>query len=125
MTHERFTVADRPAESRYVLLDNGEEPGETTAPAAIVAGEESYVDVVADNATQRVLFHTGVDDAYAGQGLASVLVQAVIDDVIARGFAIVPVCPYVAKWLTKHPEYASHAVDPGPQHLRAIRAGQQ
>ncbi|MFF6794154.1 GNAT family N-acetyltransferase [Streptomyces filamentosus] len=59
-----------------------------------------------DREDRRVFFHTEVDDAYAGQGLASVLVTQALDDVRAAGMRIVPVCPYVAKFLKKHEEYA-------------------
>ncbi|GHG07869.1 GNAT family N-acetyltransferase [Streptomyces filamentosus] len=59
-----------------------------------------------DREDRRVFFHTEVDDAYAGQGLASILVTQALDDVRAAGMRIVPVCPYVAKFLKKHEEYA-------------------
>ncbi|MFJ3956747.1 GNAT family N-acetyltransferase [Arthrobacter sp. NPDC090010] len=116
MTQARFDVQDRPGESRYVLLDHGDDGSADT-----VIGEESYVDVHTDGATQRVLFHTGVDEQYAGQGLASVLVRAAVDDVVASGFSVVPVCPYVAAWLPRHPEYEQHVVKPRADHLRAVR----
>src|SRR5205823_1986431 len=102
MTDERFEVQSRLAESRYVLIDH--------EAADLVVGEEDYVDVEAADSVQRVLFHTGVSDDYSGQGLASVLVRAVVEDVIAHGYTIVPVCPYVAAWLPKHPEYADHVL---------------
>ncbi|MCK0438183.1 N-acetyltransferase [Gordonia alkaliphila] len=117
MTETTFAVVDRPDESRYVLVDQSSDGRE--------AGEESYVDVDAAGTVERVLFHTGVDEAYGGQGLASFLVQHVVADVVARGYAIVPVCPYVAKWLTRHPEYDAHVVKPTPTHLRAVNARQQ
>ncbi|HWD80168.1 MAG TPA: GNAT family N-acetyltransferase [Kribbella sp.] len=117
MTDERFEVQSRPAESRYVLIDH--------EAADRVVGEEDYVDVEAADGVQRVLFHTGVSDDYSGQGLASVLVRAVVEDVIAQGYTIVPVCPYVAAWLPKHPEYADHVLKPHPQHLRAVAARQK
>ena len=116
MTNDRYIVLDRPAESRYVLLDTGEDG---TGDKEI--GEESYVDVATDGGNQRVLFHTGVSDEYGGKGLASVLVRAAVDDVVASGAAIVPVCPYVVAWLPKHPEYAEHVVQPTPVHKQAIR----
>ncbi|MER6093305.1 GNAT family N-acetyltransferase, partial [Streptomyces bluensis] len=37
--------------------------------------------------------------------LASRLVQEALTDVRALGKRIVPVCPYVAKFLTKHDEF--------------------
>lgn len=115
MTDERFTVQDLPAESRYVLIDLGDDGAQS-----IEIGEESYVDV----GDERVLFHTGVSDAYSGQGLASTLVRAVVDDSIAAGKSIVPVCPYVVAWLSKHPEYRGHVVERRGDHIAAIRARQ-
>lgn len=58
-----------------------------------------------DRGEQRIFFHTEIDDAYAGHGLSSVLVTAALDDVRARGRRVVPVCPLVAKFLTKHDAY--------------------
>lgn len=72
-----------------------------------VAGLTAY----RDRDDQRVLYHTEVDDAFAGQGLASVLVQQALTDVRTSGKRIVPVCPYVAKFLKKHDEFAD-IVDP-------------
>ncbi|CAG6392194.1 Pirin domain protein [Actinacidiphila cocklensis] len=59
-----------------------------------------------DRGVQRVFFHTDVDAAFAGRGLASVLVQQALSDVRKSGMRIVPVCPYVAKFLQKHDEFA-------------------
>ncbi|MFI9114054.1 GNAT family N-acetyltransferase [Streptomyces venezuelae] len=59
-----------------------------------------------DREDRRVFFHTEIDDAYAGQGLASILVEQALTDVRATGKRIVPVCPYVAKFLKKHEEFA-------------------
>lgn len=115
---ERFEVRPLGGESRYVLLDHELEPDGREI------GEEAYVDVEADGITQRVLFHTAVSPDYAGQGLASVLVKAVIEDIVARGYRLVPVCPYVAKWLPRHPEYDECVVAVAPAHLRAVAAGQ-
>uniref|UniRef100_UPI00118059C0 GNAT family N-acetyltransferase n=1 Tax=Streptomyces sp. NRRL B-24572 TaxID=1962156 RepID=UPI00118059C0 len=47
-----------------------------------------------------------LDEAYAGQGLAAILVEQALTDVRASGMRIVPVCPYVAKFLKKHEEFA-------------------
>ena len=60
-----------------------------------------------------VLFtHTEVDDAYAGQGLGTVLAREAVADAVARGATIVPYCPFVATYLRRqvrqHPELAAH-----------------
>ncbi|MFF9511942.1 GNAT family N-acetyltransferase [Streptomyces sp. NPDC014724] len=59
-----------------------------------------------DRDDRRVFFHTEIDDAHAGQGLAAILVEQALTDVRASGMRIVPVCPYVAKFLKKHQEFA-------------------
>lgn len=50
--------------------------------------------------------HTKVFDEFEGQGLASQLVAGALDDVRARGKKIVAECPYVARFVEKHPDYA-------------------
>lgn len=115
-TTPQFEVRDRTEESRYVLIDK-----DTTEHDPVI-GQEAYVDVDSDDGIQRVLYHTEVSPAYGGQGLGSFLVKAVVEDTIARGYAVVPVCPYVAKWLPRHPAYAAHVVQPTPAHLRAVEA---
>ena len=71
---------------RYVLSLDGE-----------AIGELDYRD--ADE--QRVFTHTGVRDAYEGQGLAARLVERGIADARAEGHEIVPQCWYVARWLKR------------------------
>ncbi|MFF0746984.1 GNAT family N-acetyltransferase [Streptomyces sp. NPDC004111] len=71
-----------------------------------VADKRAGLTAYRDRGDQRVFFHTEIDDAYAGQGLASVLVDQALTDVRKSGLRIVPVCPYVAKFLTKHGEFS-------------------
>src|ERR1044072_9144498 len=54
----------------------------------------------------RVLVHTEVPPALQGQGVASRLVKAVLDDARAHGRPIVPACQFVQSYLQRHPEYA-------------------
>lgn len=115
MNQDRFTVENRPEENRYALVDRGEDGTESN-----VIGEESYVDVSAQDTMQRVFFHTFVSDDYQGQGLASVLVRAAVEDVVSLGYQVVPVCPYVGAWLKKNTEFAEHAAATRPEHLRAV-----
>lgn len=116
MSDQRFDVQHRPDESRYALIDNGED-----GTAAKEIGEESYLDIPADNRTERIFYHTLVNEEYGGQGLASRLVRVVVEEAITAGLAVVPVCPYVVQWLQKHSEYAEHVVQATPEHLQALR----
>ncbi|MFF2936314.1 GNAT family N-acetyltransferase [Streptomyces mirabilis] len=78
-----------------------------------------------DRDDQRVFYHTEIDDAFAGQGLASVLVQQALTDVRASGKRIVPVCPYVAKFLKKHDEFADITDPVTPEVLQWLETKQQ
>jgi predicted GNAT family acetyltransferase len=52
-----------------------------------------------------VITHTGVPDALGGQGLASHMARAVLDGARERGQKVVPLCPFVAAYIKRHPEY--------------------
>lgn len=46
--------------------------------------------------------HTEIDPAFQGRGLAGVLAKAALTDAASSGDAIVPLCPYIAKYLETH-----------------------
>lgn len=46
--------------------------------------------------------HTEIDPAFQGQGLAGTLAKDALADAVASGDAIVPLCPYIAKYLRTH-----------------------
>jgi hypothetical protein len=55
---------------------------------------------------------------YGGQGLAGKLATVALDETVVVGLTIVPVCPYIKEFLTKHAENAGqhhghHACGPG------------
>ncbi|MEV5006045.1 GNAT family N-acetyltransferase [Streptomyces sp. NPDC055692] len=85
------TVQRADAKHRYEILVDGKRAGLTA---------------YRDRGEQRVFYHTEIDDAFAGQGLAPQLVQEALTDVRESGKRIVPVCPYVAKFLKRHEEFA-------------------
>jgi len=48
----------------------------------------------------RLVFpHTEIDHAFSGRGLGGRLVEAAMADVAQRGETVVPVCPFVVKYL--------------------------
>ena len=50
--------------------------------------------------------HTIVPAALGGRGVGSRLISAALADVRARGLKVVAECPFVARYIEKHPEYA-------------------
>lgn len=61
----------------------------------------------------RTIFtHTEVDAAFEGQGVGKALAAAALDETVRRGRVIVPVCPFIAAYLKRHPEYAEHVRAP-------------
>ena len=51
-----------------------------------------------------VIDHTFVDSSLRGQGIASKLVQAAVDEIKKRGGQVKATCSYAAKWLSEHTE---------------------
>jgi predicted GNAT family acetyltransferase len=83
-------VHDNPTQLRYDIIVDGKP-----------AGFARYV-----RKGNRIIFvHTEVDDAYEGHGLGSRLAQGALDDARARGLAVVPLCPFIERYIQKHPEY--------------------
>lgn len=92
--------------------------------AGRVIGKAAYKDYdggasdPADGAVQqRIFYHTVINEEYGGQGLAGKLAAEALDQTVAAGLKIVPVCPFIKKFVAKHPEYDAHVVKPNPAHL--------
>lgn len=66
----------------------------TIIDKALVAGELIFE--LTDARTVRAT-HTFVNEDYRGQGIASKLVDALIEYCTAEGLTIIPVCSYVVK----------------------------
>jgi uncharacterized protein len=84
-------VVDNPDRSRYELRNDGHLVGFT---------EYHERDGV------LVFPHTVITDPKRGAGYGTTLVQGALDDVRARGRRIVAQCPFVARFVAEHPNYA-------------------
>lgn len=61
----------------------------------------------------RVLVDVDVEPRLEGQGLGTRLVEGALDDLRARGLAVVPHALFVADFIKRHPEYSDLlAADP-------------
>jgi len=50
--------------------------------------------------------HVETPVAARGGGMAGRLMEGLVEHVRARRLKIVPICPYAAAWLKRHPEHA-------------------
>jgi predicted GNAT family acetyltransferase len=94
------TVANHPEEHRYEVRADGDLAGST---------------VYRERPGLIVFVHTEVDQRYEGQGVASQLVHAALDDARARELQVLPFCPFVNGYIARHREYA----DLVPEAFRA------
>lgn len=57
-----------------------------------------------------VLTHTIVPERFSGQGLGSRLARGTFDAIRASGRKVVLICPFMAAYYARHPEYADIVV---------------
>jgi uncharacterized protein len=87
---ENIEVSDHPEASRFEILVDGE-----------VAGFAQY-----RRRPNKIFFtHTEILPKFEGMGLGSRLVVAALDQSRAAGLPVVPLCPFVARYIRRHPEY--------------------
>ena len=51
------------------------------------------------------MFHTEVAEEHENEGVGSILVREALDDTRAKGRTLRPLCPFVAAFVRRHPEY--------------------
>lgn len=83
-------VADNPALSRYEMVVDG--------VTAFVAYRHDG-DVVE-------LVHTEVPKALSGRGVGTALARGTLELIRAAGLTIRPLCPFIAAFIERHPDYA-------------------
>jgi predicted GNAT family acetyltransferase len=57
------------------------------------------------------LTHTEVDPALEGKGLGSTIIRRTLDWVRSQDLRVIPLCPFVAAFLKKHPKYQDLLAD--------------
>lgn len=57
-------------------------------------------------------------DALSGRGIAGQLAQAALTTARDQGLTVVPLCPYIAGYIKRHPEFVS-LVD--PEHIQRVQ----
>jgi predicted GNAT family acetyltransferase len=99
MDEPTLAVEDDPAGDRYVATLDGD-----------VAGYAAY----RINGDVITFTHTEVDERFGGHGVGSRLARAALDDVRERGMQVRPLCPFIARYIREHAEYADLVVHSAP-----------
>jgi predicted GNAT family acetyltransferase len=67
--------------------------------------EVAYLDVDPIGADAYLLKHTEVKPSEEGKGYGSAIVRSFFEYLRAGGKKVIPICPYAAGYIRKHPEY--------------------
>ena len=89
MTTETLKVHDNPGRHRFELKlgDGSVAIAEYTLPAG------------------KIMFtHTEVPEGHEGKGIGTTLIRFALDAARARNLKVIPICPFVAAYMQKHPE---------------------
>ncbi|MFD4658229.1 GNAT family N-acetyltransferase [Kitasatospora sp. NPDC058444] len=85
------SVTDNTEKSRFEIQEDGE-----------LAGFAEYH----RSGDEIAFIHTEIDPRFEGRGLGSRLARAALDTAREQQLAVLPYCPFIRGWITKHPEYA-------------------
>lgn len=90
-------------ESEIQLEDKGSKGRYVIRTAS---GEEAEMTFTKVGERQIIIDHTGVPDAFRGQGAGLRLVTRAVEDARAAGKKIIPLCPFAASQFRRHQEWA-------------------
>jgi len=85
-----ITVRDNPERRRFEIHVDG-----------VLGGYSAY-----ELMPGQILFtHTHIDPTFEGRGLGSRLAAGALDAARQRGLTVIPRCPFIARYIDRHPEY--------------------
>ena len=90
-TNENIEVINNRAQNRY----------------EVKVGNEVAVIIYEPGENSITFLHTEVPPALEGQGLASKLAKFALEDARAQHLSVTPLCPFVASYIRRHPDYMS------------------
>ena len=62
-----------------------------------------------------IFLHTGVPDEISGHGIGGKMAKTALDFARDAGLEVVPQCPFVAGFISRHPVYADLVVNSGQE----------
>lgn len=72
-----------------------------------VQGHTAVAEYILAGETRIVFTHTEVPDALEGNGIGSRLARTALEYARENDLKVIPLCPYIAAYIRKHPEYRS------------------
>jgi predicted GNAT family acetyltransferase len=93
---DEFAVTNNEAEQRYQIITDG----------MIAIAEYKLGD------GEITFTHTEVPVALGGRGIGGALARAALDDARAKGFSVLPNCPFIRSYIGKHPDYLALVKEP-------------
>ena len=103
-------VRDNQDRERFEVFEDGQ-----------LAGFAQYI----RRAGRLIFVHTEVSDEFEGQGIGSKLAAGALDAARAKGDHVVPLCPFIASYIERHPQYADLVDDQAIAALDAEPAGRR
>lgn len=97
MTDVQITREDTDSKARYVATRDG-----VDGEAELTLSKASETLIIVD--------HTAVPDSMRGMGIAGALAQRVIADARAEGQKIVPLCPFLRSYVSRHKEETADVI---------------
>lgn len=95
MAQEKFNVVNNEEKKRFEVKING------------YLAVCEYIKLK----TKIIFTHTEVPPALEGQGIGSMLAKTALDYARANELKVQPLCPYIAAYMKKHPEYQDLLMD--------------
>lgn len=87
-------------ETNYILTDNTEAKRFELS----VDGSVAYVEYILMG--KKIIFtHTEVPVKLEGKGIGSKVVLLALENIEARGLKLIPLCPFTAAYIKRHPEW--------------------
>ncbi len=72
---------------------------------AFIDGNLAKLDYILDDET-IVMTHVGVHPDHRGRGVAGRITQVALEYAKEKSLRVIPMCPYIASYIRRHPEYA-------------------
>ncbi len=97
--------------SQLTLINNADHPKKRFE--IHVEGQTAFIEYILAKGNAIYLTHTEVPRSLEGNGLGSAIIKKTLDHVREKGYDLVPLCPFVAGYLKKHPESAKGILKKG------------